>query len=213
MGTSTGHTYLHDQPTKDGAEQPWWQALEPLAAATRAGDSSAQTALLTTLRPIVAAAIARAVSRPLPVTIDRADVEQEAALQTCNLIRAFDPARGVSLPVFVRSALSWRLANYLRAEARRVATVPLAAVHLEEIADTAADLGAGGLANPRLQRAIGRLSPRQRAIIAGRYFRERTTRQLAEELGLTEQAITSTRRRAEAALRRDIGGSVPPDPD
>ena len=56
-------------------------------------------------------------------------------------------------------------------------------------------------AGRNIARAIERLSPRQRAVIAGIYYREVKVRALAAELQVTPQAVTALHRRALAALR------------
>jgi RNA polymerase sigma factor (sigma-70 family) len=185
----------------------WWQRLEPLAAAARAGDSTAQAEVLCQLHPLIAGAIAQALQRRLPTGVEPADVEQEAATQVCALIREYDASRGTSLPLYVGRLLKWRLVNYLRDEARRAGHAPLEAARLEEIADETADMPEPCLQAPRLRRALRKLSPRQRAVIVGIYWRQRTARQIAHELGVTRQAANDSRRRAEDILRRELESS------
>jgi RNA polymerase sigma factor (sigma-70 family) len=211
LGT-TGRPPLAGDRAGAGADARWWEALEPLDAAARAGDSTAQSDVLARLHPLIAGAIAQALRHRLPAGVEPADVEQEAAAQACALIRDYDPRRGASLPVYVGRLLKWRLANYLRAEARRAAHAPLEAARLDEIADEAADTPEPCLEAPHLRRALRRLSPRQRAVIAGIYWRERTARQVAAELGVTSQAVNAARRKAEDILRRELS-TVPAGDD
>jgi RNA polymerase sigma factor (sigma-70 family) len=140
--------------------------------------------------------------------VEPADVEQEATTQVCALIREYDASHGTSLPVYVGRLLKWRLVNYLRDEARRASHAPLEAARLEEIADETADMPEPCLVAPRLRRALRKLSPRQRAVIVGIYWRQRTARQVADELGLTKQAASGARRKAEEILRRELESSV-----
>jgi RNA polymerase sigma factor (sigma-70 family) len=186
----------------------WWQRLKPLAAAARAGDSTAQAEVLTQLHPLIAGAFAQAMKHRLPAGVEPADVEQEATTQVCALIREYDASHGTSLPVYVGRLLKWRLVNYLRDEARRASHAPLEAARLEEIADETSDMPEPCLVAPRLRRALRKLSPRQRAVIVGIYWRQRTARQVADELGLTKQAASGARRRAEDILRRELESSV-----
>ncbi len=183
------------------------EEVATLAVAASRGDGPALRALCDRYWPLAAGVIAKMVSRR-PAGVDVADVEQEAAEQLCEMIRQFDPSRRVNLTTYLQKGLKWRVANYLRAEARRAAHLPLAAAPLHQLADEAADSPSLGLDNPRLGRALRRLSPRQRAVIAGFYWRERTTEELSAELGVTPQAVTGLRRRAEGALRRELAGGA-----
>ena len=134
------------------------------------------------------------------------DLEQEAAQQLCELVRAFDPDRGVNLTTYLQKAVKWRVASFLRAEARRAGHLPLESADLSRLADEVAAFRSPERTSPRLARALRQLSPRQRAVIAGLYWRERTAEEMARELGVTQQAVTALRRRAEAAIRKELSG-------
>ncbi len=136
--------------------------------------------------------------------VDADDLRQEARLQTIDLLRDYRPERNGNLEAYLRTKLRWRVANYLRAERRRGRAVPL---DEETIRHPSAELQTSlhaGFENPRLAGALRRLSPRQRAVIARIYGQERATRQIAAELGVSPQAVTALRRRAEASLKRDL---------
>jgi len=174
-----------------------------LAAAARRGDREALQALYGRYRPLLAGVVAR-VRPPLPAGVEPGDLEQEAAQQFCELVRAFDPDRGVNLTTYLQKALKWRVASFLRAEARRAGHLPLESADLSRLADEMAVSPSPERASPRLARALRQLSPRQRAVIAGLYWRERTAGEMARELGVTPQAVTALRRRAEAAIREEL---------
>jgi RNA polymerase sigma factor (sigma-70 family) len=142
--------------------------------------------------------------RVLPVGVERGDVEQEAARALCELALEYDPDRGVPLAAYFKAKLGWRLRHYLRQERRRSGHLPLDEIDVEAIPQAVVEMPEPGIASPRVARAIRRLSPRQRAVIAGVFWRERTERELAGELGVSHQAISALKRRAEASLRKQL---------
>ena len=176
-----------------------------LATAARRGDCDALQVLYGLYRPLLAGVVAR-VRPPLPTGVEPGDLEQEAAQQLCELVRAFDPDRGVNLTTYLQKAVKWRVASFLRAEARRAGHLPLESADLSRLADEVAAFRSPERTSPRLARALRQLSPRQRAVIAGLYWRERTAEEMARELGVTQQAVTALRRRAEAAIRKELSG-------
>jgi DNA-directed RNA polymerase specialized sigma24 family protein len=53
-------------------------------------------------------------------------------------------------------------------------------------------------------RALERLSPRQRSVISGLYFKDESVGSVAGELSISAQAVTALHRRALVALREAI---------
>lgn len=131
------------------------------------------------------------------------DASQEIVRQFLELVREFSPERQVSFTTYIRSKLRWRIANYLRAERiRRGRMLPLLDANGKPIIEPSVEFQEPTeLSSLHLRRALARLSPKQRAVIARYYWQQRTTQQIARELGLTPPATTALRRRAEAALR------------
>jgi RNA polymerase sigma factor (sigma-70 family) len=197
VGKLGGHL---GQPQDELADED----VAQLAIRARAGDRAAMTRLLDRYRPLLIS-VARRSRRVLPVGVERGDVEQEASKCLCELVHAFDPTRGTPLGAYLKAKLGWRVAHYLRAEARRSGHRRLEDLDVEEIAGSVVEDPEPGVANPRVVRALRRLSPRQRAVIAGIFWRERTTRELAAELKVKPPAVTALRRRAERSLRDDLG--------
>jgi RNA polymerase sigma factor (sigma-70 family) len=159
-------------------------------------------ALCERYRPLIGAIVAR--YRSLPVGVERSDVEQEAARALCELALEYEPARGIPLSAYLRAKLGWRVSHYLRQEKRRTGHLPLDSVDLEAVRESVVESPSPGIASPRIARAIGRLSPRQRAVIAGVFWRERTEKEIARELNVSHQTVTALRRRAEASLRKQL---------
>lgn len=175
-----------------------------LAIAARSGDREALASLCARYRPLIGAVASR--YRALPAGVERADVEQEAAQALCELALTFDPARGIPLAAYLKAKLGWRVAHYLRQEQRRTGHLPLESIDVESIPESVANLPSPGIASHRVARALRRLSPRQRAVIAGIFWRERTAREMAIELQVSHQAVAALKRRAEAAIRRELDG-------
>jgi RNA polymerase sigma factor (sigma-70 family) len=198
LAGAAGSTSATKAITDAGSEE-----VAALARAAADGDRAALAALYDGYRPLLAGVIGQ-LRRRLPPGVERMDLQQEAARVFCESVRSYDPSRRVNLTTYLVKSVRWRVANYLRAEARRAGQVPLEAAHLDELAEDVASSPTDTL-SPRVSRALSRLSPRQRAVVAGLYWRERTTVELARELGITAPAVTALRRRAERAIREELG--------
>lgn len=174
----------------------------PISMPNDAENDLSLEALLVRYEPLVLRLVASFRVQVRTGVVDEDDLRQEARTQMIGLLREYRPQLNGNLEAYLHTKLRWRVANYLRAERRRIrAAVPLdedaikhPAVELESHLNV-------GLAHPRLGNALRRLSPRQRAVIARFYGQEQTVRQIAGALGVTPQAVTALRRRAEAALR------------
>ncbi|MBI2940459.1 MAG: sigma-70 family RNA polymerase sigma factor [Chloroflexi bacterium] len=182
-----------------------------LVAATQRGDLTAQEVLYRRFRPLLEATVA-SFRRGYA---GHADLSQETARFFLELVRAFSAEREGNFATYLKARLHWHIARYLRAEDRRRGReCGLVDSHGELLVEPAVPGPEPvGIANPRLRRALARLSPRQRAIIAGFYWQDRETQEIACELGVTTQAVTAVRRRAEATLRRLLLEPASPDPE
>lgn len=198
-----------------GAETRSDYVPSDLLAAAKCGDHDALTALLGRYRALWCGA-ARAFARdhrPGPSQqpglgiIEVADLEQEAAIEFCRLVGRYDPTRGTNFTTYIQRTLHWRLTNYLRQESRRRAGHRAPVELLEDIADTAAELPDHGIRSPKLARALQKLSPRQRMVVAGLFWRERTPSELGRELGVSQQAVSRARDRAFARIRGELAGA------
>ncbi len=176
--------------------------LSTASVTKRSPDGESLETLCERYRPLIAATAAR--YRSLPPGVERSDVEQEAARALCELALEYQPDRGTPLAAYLKSKLGWRVSHYLRNEKRRTGHLPLEAVDVEAIPESVVEAPTPGISSPRIARALRRLSPRQRAVIAGIFWRERTEVELASELQVSYQAVASLRRRAEASLRKQL---------
>lgn len=174
------------------------------------GDREATSALWATCRPIVAEAVRRSRANPKH-TIQPADVAQEASRLFLAKLRGDECPDAATLLRYLIQKLPNRLSSYLRAERRRLSRQALAEESEIERAmargRTTPYLGAPP--GRKIARALERLSPRQRAVIAGLYFRELKGTELAAELGVTQQRVSALHREA-LSLLRDALSEEPP---
>ena len=180
---------------------------DDLFVAARRGDPKALADLWTTCEPALTLALREA--RPIPSTIQVSDVTQEAAEYFLKLVR--DDASGDSQRFLaeLRRLLPHKLRAYLRAERRRLGRqVRADTPKLEQALARASNSGTNRrVPGHAIARAIQRLSPRQRAVINGLYFREAPATAIASELGLTAQAVSAVHRRALVTLEEAISQS------
>ncbi len=173
----------------------------------RDGDVVALTALWEQCAPIVGSALRR--HRPpsdSPLGLD--DLAQEAACFFLETLRRDDCPDGAALIQQLTRRLPVHLASYLRAERRRLGRQILAD---EPEIERALQRGRttvhpGGPPGRRIARALQRLSPRQRAVIAGLYFAEKSREDIARELGIRANTVSQFHQRALATLREILSG-------
>lgn len=178
---------------------------DDLLSDARAGDSDAVSALWDTCAPLITQALRRNRATGCP-TVDSADVAQEAARFFLETLHDEECISGAILVQRLARQLPHRLHTFLRAERRRLGRQVAAD---ETVLERALFRGrpSGQPAGPpgrQITRALERLSPRQRAIIAGLYSRDLDVRSLAKELGVSPQAVTALHRRALVALREAL---------
>jgi len=129
---------------------------------------------------------------------DRADLAQDIATQLWRAWPGYDPARSFSTWMYriaLNTAISWLRGEHLR---RRHA-VPLD----ERLHDPVDDSGDGHETAERmrlLQRFMDTLEPLNRALLL-LYLEERSTREMAEVLGLGESNVTTRISRLKQRLR------------
>lgn len=179
----------------------WTNVVIPddLLLRARTGDAQALAELWDACTPVVEASLRR--NQAGRAVAD--DLAQEAALHFLQHVRS-STGDGAAFAESLGRLLRWRVHNFLRRERRRGArehAVDLASLEstLAKRAAGASDAGPPGIA---VRNALGRLTPRQRAVIAGLYFQDRTVAALAHENGVTPQAITALHRRALEVLRK-----------
>ncbi|MBR1779845.1 MAG: sigma-70 family RNA polymerase sigma factor [Oscillospiraceae bacterium] len=138
----------------------------------------------------------------LPDEQDREECVYEAALRVWEKIDTFQPQKG--------SWSGWLTAICRNAALNRVRGAKVAAEPLaQDIPATAASPEEQLLRRERqaaLLRALGRLSPGDRALFYRKYYYLQPTAQIAAELGLTERAVEGRLYRLRKRLRRELGG-------
>jgi RNA polymerase sigma factor (sigma-70 family) len=177
---------------------------DDLFLAARSGDGPSRASLWDSCAPIFDEAVRR--NRFTPATLDPADVAQEAAVIFLRLLTTAEPSPATGAEFIHRfaGALRWRLRAYVSAERRRLGRTASADESRLERALQAKASGASRSGPPgrQIARALERLLPRQRAVVAALYFDDKPVAALARELGVTPQAVTALHRRALARLRK-----------
>ncbi len=176
----------------------------------RDGDSDALSALWDRCAPIVGYALRR-YRPPADSPLDRSDVAQEAACFFLETLRRDDCPNGAALVQRLYHQLPSHLSSYLRAERRRLGRQVLADEPELERALQRGRVTArpGGPPGRRIARALQRLSPRQRAVIAGLYFAERSRESIAKELGIRANTVSQFHQRALTTLREILSTPEP----
>ena len=189
--------------------------IEALVDRARRGDPAARDELVERYQPL----IWRLVGRFRPYTpgtgLDIEDLYQQAVQSFLELIQEYDPERSNGFGPYLKTKLSWRLRNCLRAHRRRRrdetgygVAIPAelagrAVTHLE------INWGVYEVSSPRLRLALGRLSPKQKQILARLYGEGCRIEDLAGQLGISSRAVNGLRQRAEARLRKELSAPAP----
>lgn len=132
---------------------------------------------------------------------DRADLAQEIAIQLWRAYPAYDESRSFSTWMY-RIALNVAISQFRIASRDRRHTVPL-----EESLHDAPDHGTpqpeDDASVRALQAVIQRLDPLDRALLV-LYLEERSTREIAEVLGIGESNVTTKLSRLRQRLRTEL---------
>jgi RNA polymerase sigma factor (sigma-70 family) len=193
---------------------------DELVKAARQGETSALLELWERCEPIVHESIAR--SRGTRV-VEAAEVAQEAALVLLTILReppltpfGLTGPKPTSFAEIYRRKLQVRIRTYLRAERRRAfRTVTTTSTLIENLLARRVVPGTPFTterSGRTMARAMERLSPRQRAVVAGLYFRDQNVDSVATELSISHQAVTALNRRALTVLRGALALEEPTEP-
>lgn len=131
---------------------------------------------------------------------DRADLAQEISAQLWRAFPAYDPARSFSTWMY-RIALNVAISFVRSSVHRQRHSVPM-----DEAQHDLADDGADHEAQQRLQllqRLIARLEPLDRALVL-LYLEDRSHREIADILGLSEGNVATKISRLKQRIRNDI---------
>jgi len=156
-------------------------------------------------QPLVASMVRHLARSSRRAGVDLEDLSQEANIALVELVREYAPDRGVPFGSYLKQKLKWRLVNFLARELnRRRRTTGVDESIVERLADSTEALPSTEVLNPRLRAALRQLSPKQRSVLFEVYWREKTTCEIARQLGITPQGVTALRRRAEAHIRQEM---------
>ena len=192
--------------------------IEALVDRARRGDPAARAELVERYQPL----IWRLVGRLRPYTpgtgLDAEDLYQQAVQSFLELIQEYDPTRSNGFGSYLKTKLSWRLRNCLRAHRRRRrdetgygVTIP-AQLAGRSVTQLEINWGVYEVSSPRLRRALGRLSPKQKQILARIYGYGYRIDGLAGQVGSSSPAVNGLRQRAEARLRAELSAPSPSSP-
>ncbi len=184
--------------------------------AARRGDDSALHLIWNACQPV----LDDVVRRCHPASSAEADdLVQEAAIAVLSFIQQGEAdhssttcSETYAVQTALERAIRWRLYNYVRRERKRGRR--LLSTDEQSLERALAHSGArAGVPSPlpgrRVARALETLSPRQRAVVNGLYFRDQSVATLSRELQVTPQAVTALHRRALATLRNALGMTEP----
>lgn len=186
----------------------------------------AETAQLVEAYLPLVGAIARAVARRLPSTVDRGDLIGDGMVGLLEAARRYDPSRGVGFGAYAGHRIRGAIYDGLRARdplsraARRAAraagkTAPLQFVELEQAVTVPDDAdGPEALildADLRVQvrRGLLALPLRDRQVLTLRFVQGLSVRSTAARLGLSVTRVVEIQRRAQQRLRRLVAGEPP----
>jgi len=175
--------------------------LKALMIAALQGDGRAYRALLGDLRLRLAAYFGRRLRRD-PEDVE--DLVQDALIAIHTRRETYD--RGQALLPWVYAIARYKLIDHYRRGGRRV-FVPLedAAGELQT-----ADHGAAVDARRDVERALGTLSPRTRALLRDLKIEERSVAETAARAGMSEGAVKVAAHRGLRALMERFGGPHAP---
>ena len=131
---------------------------------------------------------------------DRADLAQEIAAQLWRAYPGYDPARSFSTWMY-RSALNVAISS-VRSHAHRLRHVDALEESTDEFADSGDDPETA-LRLRTLQQVIARLQPLERALVL-LYLDERSHREIADILGLSEGNVATKLSRIKQRIRTDF---------
>lgn len=168
-------------------------------------DQAALEELLGLFRPLIRTVFQHYAGWP---SLDQDDLLAEVMLAFLHLVQQFDPARGLEFPGYIRQMLIADVHSYVRRQlAHQESSVPptipdvpssLTTNHLlweEEVVDRLC-----------LREAICRLTRRQQQVINLSFFQGYTQKEIAGQLGITQQKVSTLRRRALRRLRKILEG-------
>jgi RNA polymerase sigma-70 factor (ECF subfamily) len=132
------------------------------------------------------------------------DLVQEVLMTTLKALRTGRLQQADRLASFVLGTCRMTIANQRRGERRRAQLMVEFGHDLEPVPEPAVD---SMLDRDRLADCLGRLSARDRAIVALTFYAERSADQIARELGTTSGNVRVLRHRALSRLQDCLEGA------
>ena len=132
---------------------------------------------------------------------DRADLAQEITAQLWRAFPAYDPQRSFSTWMY-RIALNVAISQYRIAARDRRHTIALDE-SLHDLADDSTHADVDEVGVRELQSVIARLDPLNRALLV-LYLEERSTREIADILGISDSNVTTKLSRLRQRLRTEL---------
>lgn len=194
-------------------------APEPdLVRRAQGGDREAVDALVNQYEKLVLLEARRCVrrirgTRAWDPALEVADVQQEAWACFLELIRTYNPARGVPFTAYIAVKLRWRLANFVRRQRKAGQERVMLDRLFDEAVEHAAscllqDARSGDIAAAEaracLAPLLSTLSEHRRLLLQHWYVEGLETSDIAQRFGTTTGAVRMLHRRTLSALRRLI---------
>lgn len=193
-------------------------ATDPLLEPARRGDPAARAELVERYQPLIRRTVQRSRRFAHQTSFEADDLYQQATLAFLELIDEFDPDRCRGFGAYVKAMLPYRVYNCLRSHGRwqrgeRTYGLIAPDAWTEPVTVEPALNGDGyPVANPRLRRALARLSPRRAAVLAHLFGADRSSDETAAALGIGRRAVNLLRARALAQLRAELAGPADSQP-
>lgn len=174
------------------------ERFESLLASARAGEEAAWSEIWAELSPAVLGYL-RGSRAPEPE-----DVLSEAFLQVARDLGCFE-GDWESFRAWVFAIAHHRLLDALRRSERRPVELVAEPPEPAETEGDASEQALERIADERVLRVLGRLSPEQRAVLLMRIVGDLSLAQVAEAMGKRTGAVKQLQRRGLAAVRRELG--------
>jgi RNA polymerase sigma-70 factor (ECF subfamily) len=164
------------------------------------GDASAEAALCARLYPRVRA-YAR---RHLRDAAQASDLAQTVLVSVLEALRARRVSELEKFPAFVMGISRNTLWDWRRGERRRATLLEKFGPSLASVVEAPASR----VDDASLEKCLGHLGSRERAVVSLTFFAERSADEIARELGMTSGNVRVTRHRALKHLHECLGGSA-----
>lgn len=179
------------------------------------GDPRARARLIEAYQPLVFKLV---MGMGLPEAL-LLDMIQEGTVGLIDAVERFEPARGFRFSTYAAYRIRGAVLNALRRERSQATSASdpdgLAGA-LERLEDVAAEEALGAVEDAvltaQLAQGLGRLPPRERAVVEAFYFHPRGLADVARELGVSVSHLYRLHHRALEVLRRwmDVAGGGAP---